>query len=135
MKMDPFLGTCGVKLIQGNSFLVIEFYDISSFPLPEIIIHINSSYKVILFSYRFSYIALCCLSLLHRLDKINMEKAVNYILSCKNVDGGFGCIPGGESHAGQSMSNITVEFLYQIFVAGFVHILCMSFALLYARLG
>ncbi|CAL8159285.1 unnamed protein product [Prunus armeniaca] len=28
---------------------------------------------------RFSYIAICCLSLLHRLDKINVEKAVNYI--------------------------------------------------------
>ncbi|XP_065862821.1 geranylgeranyl transferase type-2 subunit beta 1-like isoform X4 [Euphorbia lathyris] len=50
---------------------------------------------------RFSYIAICCLSLLHRLDKINVEKAVNYILRCKNMDGGFGCTPGGESHAGQ----------------------------------
>ncbi|KDP46999.1 hypothetical protein JCGZ_02435 [Jatropha curcas] len=50
---------------------------------------------------RFSYIAICCLSLLHCLDKINVEKAVNYILSCKNVDGGFGCTSGGESHAGQ----------------------------------
>ncbi|KAJ6974227.1 geranylgeranyl transferase type-2 subunit beta 1-like isoform X2 [Populus alba x Populus x berolinensis] len=50
---------------------------------------------------RFSYLAICCLSILHRLDKINVEKAVNYIASCKNVDGGFGCTPGGESHAGQ----------------------------------
>ncbi|BBH00033.1 RAB geranylgeranyl transferase beta subunit 2 [Prunus dulcis] len=50
---------------------------------------------------RFSYIAISCLSLLHRLDKINVEKAVNYILSCKNHDGGFGCTPGAESHAGQ----------------------------------
>ncbi|OMP12003.1 Prenyltransferase/squalene oxidase [Corchorus olitorius] len=33
--------------------------------------------------------------------KINVEKAVNYIVSCKNLDGGFGCTPGGESHAGQ----------------------------------
>ncbi|KAL6135301.1 hypothetical protein ACLB2K_067529 [Fragaria x ananassa] len=41
-------------------------------------------------------------SLLHRLDKINVEKAVDYILGCKNHDGGFGCTPGGESHAGQS---------------------------------
>jgi len=37
------------------------------------------------------------------LDKINVEKAVKYIISCKNMDGGFGCTPGGESHAGQSM--------------------------------
>lgn len=26
---------------------------------------------------------------------------MNYIVSCKNLDGGFGCTPGGESHAGQ----------------------------------
>jgi hypothetical protein len=32
-----------------------------------------------------------------------VEKAVSYIVSCKNLDGGFGCTPGGESHAGQSM--------------------------------
>uniref|UniRef100_A0A803LQC1 Geranylgeranyl transferase type-2 subunit beta n=1 Tax=Chenopodium quinoa TaxID=63459 RepID=A0A803LQC1_CHEQI len=50
---------------------------------------------------RFSYIAICCLSLLHQLDKIDVEKAVNYIVRCKNLDGGFGCTPGGESHAGQ----------------------------------
>lgn len=51
---------------------------------------------------RFSYIAICCLSILRRLHKINVEKAVKYIISCKNMDGGFGCTPGGESHAGQS---------------------------------
>ncbi|XP_031099252.1 geranylgeranyl transferase type-2 subunit beta 1 isoform X3 [Ipomoea triloba] len=50
---------------------------------------------------RFSYIAISSLALLKRLDKINVEKAVQYILSCKNVDGGFGCTPGAESHAGQ----------------------------------
>ncbi|TQD90669.1 hypothetical protein C1H46_023816 [Malus baccata] len=50
---------------------------------------------------RFSYIAISCLSLLHRLDKISVEKAVNYSVTCKNHDGGFGCTPGGKSHAGQ----------------------------------
>ncbi|KAI8527235.1 hypothetical protein RHMOL_Rhmol12G0060000 [Rhododendron molle] len=50
---------------------------------------------------RFSYIAICSLALLHRLDKINVEKAVKYVVSCKNLDGGFGCTPGAESHAGQ----------------------------------
>ncbi|KAB2609486.1 geranylgeranyl transferase type-2 subunit beta-like [Pyrus ussuriensis x Pyrus communis] len=34
---------------------------------------------------------------------ISVEKAVNYTVSCKNHDGGFGCTPGGESHAGQSI--------------------------------
>lgn len=27
---------------------------------------------------------------------------MKYIISCRNMDGGFGCTPGGESHAGQS---------------------------------
>ncbi|XP_054824196.1 geranylgeranyl transferase type-2 subunit beta 1 isoform X2 [Prosopis cineraria] len=53
---------------------------------------------------RFSYIAINCLSILHHLDKINVEKAMKYILSCKNMDGGFGCTPGGESHAGQTLA-------------------------------
>eukprot|EP01018_Ginkgo_biloba_P011709 Gb_03754 [translate_table: standard] len=51
---------------------------------------------------RFSYCAVCCLSMLHRLDKIDVGKAISYIASCKNFDGGFGCTPGAESHAGQS---------------------------------
>ncbi|KAG5572423.1 hypothetical protein H5410_062189 [Solanum commersonii] len=55
---------------------------------------------------RFSYIAICTLALLHQLDKIDVGKAVKYIVSCKNVDGGFGCTPGAESHAGQKLQNI-----------------------------
>lgn len=51
---------------------------------------------------RFSYCAICCLSLLGRLDSINIEKAIEFIIQCKNFDGGFGSIPGAESHAGQS---------------------------------
>ncbi|RLM80622.1 geranylgeranyl transferase type-2 subunit beta [Panicum miliaceum] len=47
---------------------------------------------------RFSYIALCTLSLLHHLHKIDMQKAVDFVVSCKNLDGGFGAMPGGESH-------------------------------------
>lgn len=57
-------------------------------------------------SYRFSYIAICSLALLHGLEKIDVEKAVKYIVSCKNLDGGFGCTPGAESHAGQSIFGI-----------------------------
>ncbi len=51
---------------------------------------------------RFSYCAICCLSLLKRLDKIDLKKATDFVARCKNFDGGFGCTPGGESHAGQS---------------------------------
>ena len=66
---------------------------------------------------RFSYCALSCLALLGRLPLpnwanvdgvksrenavIDINKAVQYIISCRNFDGGFGCVPGAESHAGQ----------------------------------
>ena len=67
---------------------------------------------------RFTYCALSCLALLGRLplpkwaednksddvndsDIIDIHKAVYYIISCRNFDGGFGCVPGAESHAGQ----------------------------------
>lgn len=32
---------------------------------------------------------------------IDVERMVQYILRCYNTDGGFGCIPGAESHCGQ----------------------------------
>eukprot|EP00578_Thalassiosira_sp_NH16_P020015 CAMPEP_0181101674 /NCGR_PEP_ID=MMETSP1071-20121207/13890_1 /TAXON_ID=35127 /ORGANISM="Thalassiosira sp., Strain NH16" /LENGTH=416 /DNA_ID=CAMNT_0023184561 /DNA_START=102 /DNA_END=1352 /DNA_ORIENTATION=+ len=67
---------------------------------------------------RFSYCALSCLALLGRLplpnwaldeevksenedSVIDIYKAADYIMSCRNFDGGFGCVPGAESHAGQ----------------------------------
>lgn len=50
---------------------------------------------------RFSYMALNMLSLVKRLDAIDVEKTIEWILLCKNYDGGFGSRPGSESHAGQ----------------------------------
>ena len=50
---------------------------------------------------RFSYCALSALSLLSKMDRINVPKAVEYIASCQNLDGGFGSMRGAESHAGQ----------------------------------
>lgn len=35
-----------------------------------------------------------------RLDAIDVEKAVSFVISCMNFDGGFGSKPGSESHAG-----------------------------------
>ena len=35
---------------------------------------------------------------------MNVDKAVEYVLKCMNFDGGFGTVPGSESHAGQVMS-------------------------------
>ncbi|KAI3648844.1 hypothetical protein MP228_006698 [Amoeboaphelidium protococcarum] len=50
---------------------------------------------------RFSYCALATLSLLQSLDKVDLDGAHSYIMSCCNYDGGFGTVPGSESHAGQ----------------------------------
>ncbi len=50
---------------------------------------------------RFSYCALSCCALLGRLDALDVPAAVAFILTCRNFDGGFGCVPGAESHAGQ----------------------------------
>lgn len=41
-----------------------------------------------------------------KMDTINVDKAVEFVLSCMNFDGGFGCRPGSESHAGQVSSLI-----------------------------
>lgn len=49
---------------------------------------------------RFSFCAVACLSLLNRMDAINVEKAVDFVHSCMNFDGGFGSRPLSESHAG-----------------------------------
>eukprot|EP00898_Chlorokybus_atmophyticus_P008261 jgi/Chlat1/8436/Chrsp80S07848 len=50
----------------------------------------------------FSYCAVLCLSILNKLDAIDMLAAMDYVVACMNFDGGFGCTPGNESHAGQS---------------------------------
>ena len=51
---------------------------------------------------RFTYCALSSLSLLNALDRVaSMDQVADYILACRNLDGGFGCVIGAESHAGQ----------------------------------
>ena len=51
---------------------------------------------------RFTYCAVASLSLLGRLDAIDVDAAANFVLQCRNsVDGGFGSTRGAESHAGQ----------------------------------
>ena len=49
---------------------------------------------------RFSFCAVATLKLLGRLDACDVDKAVEFLESCKNFDGGFGSKPGSESHAG-----------------------------------
>lgn len=50
---------------------------------------------------RFLYGALNALSLLGLLPLVDVSKAVTYIQSCANFDGGYGVRPGAESHSGQ----------------------------------
>ena len=61
---------------------------------------------------RFSYCAFSCLAILGRLQTrtdttgssrsfIDAEAALNFVSLCQNFDGGFGAVPGAESHAGQ----------------------------------
>lgn len=50
---------------------------------------------------RFSFCAILSLALLGRLDAIDVDKAIDFIMTCYNtIDGGFGSRPGSESHAG-----------------------------------
>ncbi|CAH0049504.1 unnamed protein product [Clonostachys solani] len=50
---------------------------------------------------RFLYGALNALSLLGLLSLADVDKAVSYVVSCTNHDGGYGVRPGAESHSGQ----------------------------------
>ncbi|RDL40062.1 Uncharacterized protein BP5553_00041 [Venustampulla echinocandica] len=50
---------------------------------------------------RFLYASLNALSLLLLLHLVNVNKAVDYVVSCANFDGGYGVSPGAESHSGQ----------------------------------
>lgn len=52
---------------------------------------------------RFVFCAVMCLNLLKRLDdkRLDIQKTIEYIVRCRNFDGGFGSSPGGESHAAQ----------------------------------
>lgn len=57
---------------------------------------------------RFTYCALSTLSLLGRLDDtVDVARAAHYILQCRNLDGGFGCVIGAESHAGMYENEMT----------------------------
>ena len=50
---------------------------------------------------RFLYGAFNALSLLGRLDLVDVPKAVSYVQKCENFDGAYGIRPGAESHSGQ----------------------------------
>jgi len=69
---------------------------------------------------RFSFCAVATLSLVGRLRNdcpINIDACVEFILSCMNFDGGFGCRPGSETHSGQVRSNLSAEFVAAVFIS------------------
>ena len=43
-----------------------------------------------------------CVFFQGRLDEVDVNKAVQFVVKCMNFDGGFGRVPGSESHAGQA---------------------------------
>ncbi|XP_054164255.1 geranylgeranyl transferase type-2 subunit beta-like [Oppia nitens] len=50
---------------------------------------------------RFSFCAIASAALLNRLNAIDLDKAIDFVMQCNNtIDGGFGSRPGSESHAG-----------------------------------
>lgn len=51
---------------------------------------------------RFTYTAVSALSLLDELTLDIVDPAVDFIMKCLNFDGGFGLVPGSESHAAQA---------------------------------
>lgn len=52
---------------------------------------------------RFSYCAVATITLLNRtLSPDSKTLAISFINSCQNFDGGFGAIPGSESHGGNT---------------------------------
>ena len=48
---------------------------------------------------RFAYCALSSLTILDRLDRVDVDACTRWILRCLNYDGAFGPIPRAESHA------------------------------------
>lgn len=45
---------------------------------------------------RFSYCAMLTLSILDSLDAVDVESSNEFVVSCQNFDGGYGCVPGAE---------------------------------------
>lgn len=60
---------------------------------------------------RFLYCAVSALSLLGRLDALDYDKTVGYIIRCRNYDGGFGSCAGAESHAAQGRGLMRITSL------------------------
>lgn len=49
---------------------------------------------------RFNYCAVQSMCLIGKREQLDTDQITQYICSCQNIDGGFGSIPGSESHSG-----------------------------------
>ena len=84
----------------------IEFSEVNSFLLKLIQEDgsVTGSVKYIDLDTRFNYCVVASLKLLKCLNILSEEQKstqVEYIKKCMNFDGGFGTVPGAESHSGQ----------------------------------
>lgn len=62
---------------------------------------------------RFTYCAVQALSLLGKLDALDVEKTIGYLRKCRNFDGGFGSTEGAESHSAQGWSSPRIKTTIQ----------------------
>mgnify|MGYP002716460175 CR=1 FL=1 len=66
---------------------------------------------------RFTFCSIASLALLKRLDAINLDQAIDFVMKCYNqIDGAFGCRPNSESHSG-----LTYCCLGSLSIAGQLH--------------
>ncbi|KAG0501356.1 hypothetical protein HPP92_001428 [Vanilla planifolia] len=95
---------CAIAILKviGYSFSNFEFTPILSsmrwLQQPDgsfIPIHVGAEADL-----RFVYCAAAICFMLNNWTGMNREKAREYILNCQSYDGGFGLVPGAESHGG-----------------------------------
>jgi geranylgeranyl transferase type-2 subunit beta len=70
---------------------------------------------------RFTYCAVLCLSLLHALPSAlngydetyitveQLQHSIEWLNECRNYDGGYGAVPGAESHSGQIFTAVAAK--------------------------
>lgn len=61
---------------------------------------------------RFLYCAAAICFMLNNWSGMDREKAKEYILQCQSYDGGFGLVPGSESHVAQVVQRIVLLLLF-----------------------
>lgn len=105
---------CDPPVVLGKKKYANSFIDVASMQLPDGSFQGDEYGEV---DSRFVFSAIQTLSLLDKLDLIDTDKCTSWILKCQNFDGGFGLVPGAESHAAQS--TFKKKHLYLVFFVTF----------------